>query len=93
MYPSDGELSFNKTWAWLQFRVYDMDFFTMFSIITNIKNDNHSPLPFNDINQQKCYFKENRYTPGRIGLMMLQIEINEEQYKQLKNANPSYELK
>lgn len=92
VWPSDGELAYNKEWAFLQFSIATLSFYTMQSLISQIENGNHSQLPFTNIDLSQCFFKENRDISGKIGHVELQIKITEEQYTELLKFQPNKKL-
>lgn len=94
MRPSDAELSFNPSWMFLQFKVYEMSFDTMRMIISDLQNGNHSgQIPFINIEDHHCYFKVNRHSNRVNGCVLLQIEITKAQYNELKQVCPENEDK
>jgi len=92
MRANESELSYNQTWAFLQFKVYDMSFGQMRRIIADIQNMSCSNLPFIDVNTEKCYFKEGTGSRHK-GLALLQVELSAEQYRRLQETNPDDEIK
>jgi hypothetical protein len=87
IYPNEAELSFNKNWLFLQFRIYKLNFNTMKSIISNLEDGNHSPLPFNVDNTNTCYFTLDLYSNRTKHCILLKIEITDKQYNQLIESN------
>jgi len=95
MYPNKGELKYNKTWAWLQFNIYQMSFETMKLIVNDIKDDNKSDLLGKEVSESTIYFEpnldigENR----RKGCIRARIQLTIEHYSYLKEVFPNLEIK
>jgi hypothetical protein len=82
------EITFNETWLFIQFKVYDMNFETMKMIVSDLLNSNKvDSIPFDttELKESDMYFTKNQNSDRVKGCVLLQIEINKNQYLSLKN--------
>ena len=89
-----AELSYNKTYCFLQFKVYEMTFGTMLNLVrSGLDNGNKSPLPFQVNDDEKIMFTIDTHSDTTRQCVLLKIEIIEEEYKELKEYCPDKEMK
>jgi hypothetical protein len=85
---NDAEITFNETWLFIQFKVYEMSFFNMKCLVSDLLNGNkcdNIPFDTTKLDENKMYFKTNQHSNRVKGCILLQIEINKEQYKSLQD--------
>ena len=91
---TEAEITFNQTWVFLQFRYYNWTFHDIECLVkSGLGDGNDNPLPFNVYDHTKIHIKEDTYSNRTRGCVLMQIEINEEQYSLMKENMPDLEQK
>lgn len=90
----DAEITYNQTWLFLQFKYYNWTFYDLECLVkSGLEDGNDNPLPFNVYDHKKIHIKEDDYSNRTKGCVLMQIEINEEQYKLLNESMPQHHQK